>query len=312
MKTHISAAALLLALLCSCNDTTKENKETRRLDQLSTEQLRTFIKGDTTGVWQNKSDMHQGKLPPPLQKPYSEKATLIDLVAPGELKCGSMSLFEVINKRRSRREYTEDSFTNEELSFLLWCTQGISAFAKYENEEIVFHHRIVPPGGKGISSSENYENGEIAYHLRTVPSGGARYPFETYLVINRVKGIKPGLYRFLPVEHKLLLIEENEQIAPVVQTACFGQTHIRDAAVVFIWAVIPYRTEWKYGYIAHKLIAIEAGHICQNLYLAAESIGGGACANLGYHQQAIDELIGVDGKDEFTVYVASTGKIKTE
>ena len=68
------------------------------------------------------------------------------------------------------------------------------------------------------------------------------------------------------------------------------------AAVVFIWAAVPYRSEWKYGCIAHKMIAIEAGHVCQNLYLAAESIDAGTCAMLGYHQPALDELIGVDGE----------------
>lgn len=291
MKIYPFATVLALALLCACSHSTKKNKETvpekvRSLDQFSIEQLRAFIKEHTNGDWRENTDMKRGeKLPPPLQKPYSANATLINLVAPGELKCGNMPLREVINKRRSRRNFTNASFTNEELSFLLWCTQGISSYSKYDN-------------------------GDIAYHMRTVPSGGSRHPFETYLVSNRVEGIKPGLYRFLPVEHKLLLIREDAGMAPVVQDACYGQAHIRGAAVVFIWATIPYRTEWKYGCISHKMIAIEAGHICQNLYLATESIGSGACANLAYHQAKMDQLIGVDGKDEFAIYVASSGKIK--
>jgi len=77
---------------------------------------------------------------------------------------------------------------------------------------------------------------------------------------------------------------------------------------MFVWATVPERTEWKYGYIAHRMIAIEAGHVCQNLYLAAESIDAGACAMLGYSQPHMDALIGVDGKDEFTIYTAAVGK----
>lgn len=281
---------LVMMLFCSCNGIVKERKEpasepVKSLDQFSVEQLRMFIKGHTAGDWRNDTEMHRGTPPPPIQKPYSKRAKFIDLVKPQDFKCGSMSILDVINQRRSRREYTGDSFTNEELSYLLWCTQGISAI-------------------------EKNENGDVDYHLRTVPSGGARHPFETYLIINRVEGIKPGLYRFLAVEHKLLCIKEDEDIAGRMQTACFGQTHIRDAAVVFIWSAIPYRTEWKYGCIAHKLIAMDAGHVCQNLYLAAESIGAGACANLGYHQKTLDELLGFDGKDEFAIYTASVGKVK--
>jgi len=281
---------LLFALLCLCGGVTKGQEEPppeepKSLDQLSFEQLRAFIKGHTATDWRADTDMKRGKPPPPLQKPYPDKATLIDLVDPNDIKCGNMPLRRVINQRRSRREYTEGAFTNEELSFLLWCTQGISAYSKYDD-------------------------GEIAYHLRTVPSGGARHPFETYLVINRVEGVAPGLYRFLAVEHKLMLIRKADDLPTAVRKACYGQQHVRGAAVVFVWAAIPYRTEWKYGCVSHRMIAMEAGHICQNLYLATESIGAGACANLGYHQQAMDRLIGVDGKDEFAIYVASAGKIK--
>ena len=53
---------------------------------------------------------------------------------------------------------------------------------------------------------------------------------------------------------------------------------------------------------------MEAGHVCQNLYLAAESIGGGACAVSGYDQRSLDKLIDVDGKDQFTIYLAAVGK----
>ncbi|OPY14404.1 MAG: Nitroreductase family protein [Syntrophus sp. PtaB.Bin075] len=66
--------------------------------------------------------------------------------------------------------------------------------------------------------------------------------------------------------------------------------------------------EWRYGLAAHKVIAIEAGHVCQNLYLACESIGAGTCAIAAYDQEGIDRILGLDGQDEFTIYLASVGK----
>jgi len=71
----------------------------------------------------------------------------------------------------------------------------------------------------------------------------------------------------------------------------------------------PYRTEWRYGFLSHKLIALDAGHVCQNLYLAATAIGAGVCAIDAYDQRKIDAAIGVDGRDELTVYCATGGQL---
>jgi SagB-type dehydrogenase family enzyme len=88
-----------------------------------------------------------------------------------------------------------------------------------------------------------------------------------------------------------------------------NQPQMENAAVVFVWAAIPYRSEWRSGTYAYKFIALDAGHICQNLYLAVEAIHAGTCAIAAYDQNAIDKLIGVNGKDEFAIYLATVGKI---
>ena len=143
-----------------------------------------------------------------------------------------------------------------------------------------------------------------------MPSGGSRHPFETYLLINRVNGLEPGFYRYLPLEHKLCFLWADAELVGKVNDACRGQTFVGEGAVVFIWTVIPYRAEWRYSFVAHKMIAMDAGHLCQNLYLASEAIGAGTCAIGAYHQKNIDEFIGVDGKVEFVVYVARVGKVQ--
>ena len=79
--------------------------------------------------------------------------------------------------------------------------------------------------------------------------------------------------------------------------------------MTFVWTAIPYRMEWRYGMAAHKVIAIDAGHVCQNLYLACEAVDAGTCAIAAYDQERMDRLLGVDGSEEFTVYLASVGKI---
>jgi len=227
-----------------------------------------------------KSHQRKGIPPPPLEKPYPQDSILIELVKPDDMNLGDISLAKVIKQRESRRKFTSEALNLKELSFLLWATQGVRSVG--ENK---------------------------VWTRRTVPSGGSRHPFETYLVVNRVEDLEPGVYRYLPIEHKLLLVNNNKPLPERVSEACWGQAFVSEAAVVFVWAVIPYRTEWRYSVIAYKGILVDVGHVCQNLYLACEAIGAGTCAILAYDQKAMDNLIGVDGENEFTVYLAPVGKV---
>ncbi len=228
------------------------------------------------------TDQSKGLPRPAPEKPFPEDARLIDLVDPKDLTVGDVSIRDVIRKRRSRRKFTDEPLSLEELSYLLWATQGVIKAA-------------------------NLRDGVLTY--RTVPAGGALQPFETYLAIDRVTGVEPGLYRYLPMEHKLFLIRSEPDLMERTAAGCAGQPFVGTSAVVFIWTCIPYRKEWRYGAASHKIIAQDSGHLCQNLYLAAESIGAGTCAVGAYFQEEMDALLGVDGEEEFTIYVAPVGKI---
>jgi SagB-type dehydrogenase family enzyme len=223
----------------------------------------------------------RGEPSPPLEKPVEPDAVLIDLVPPDELKVGGLPVIDAIRRRRSRRAYGPEPLTLEELSFLLWATGGL--------------HRII---GEGQAS------------LRSAPSAGARHPFETYLLINRVEGIETGtLARYLPLSHKLCVLKNDPLLASEVDAACLGQ-YVRASAVTFLWTALPARTEWRYDILSHRVILMDAGHVCQNLYLACEAIEAGTCAVGAYDQEQLDQLLGADGTDEFVIYLAPVGKVK--
>lgn len=242
---------------------------------------RKVIKADLWAAWDSLELDQRKNIPPPeVQKPYPPEADLVDLVAVKDFTVGEMSVREAIKRRRSHRQYKAQPLTLEELSYLLWATQGVSHLIR---------------GGQTV--------------LRTVPSGGARHPFETYLLVNRVTGLQPGLYRYLSIEHKLWLMGTEPGLAEKVHEASNDQ-YVLESAVVFMWTVIPYRSEWRYGLLAHKMMAQDSGHVCQNLYLACESIGAGTCALGAYDQAKMDAVLGVDGEEEFTFYVAPVGKVR--
>lgn len=226
------------------------------------------------------TDQKKGVAPPPLQKPVPPGSLLIELPDLKTLKIPDVSLVQAIASRRSRRSFTSEPLSLEELAFLLWATQGVT--------------RIIRDG---------------TATLRTVPSAGARHPFETYLLVNRVLGLEPGVFRYLPLDHALVFLRSNSELPAKIVEGCLGQEFVGQAAVVFVWTVIPYRTEWRYSIFSHKVIAIDVGHVCQNLYLACEAIGAGTCGVAAYHQEKMDALLGVDGEEEFAIYLAPVGKV---
>ena len=225
------------------------------------------------------TDQSRGLPPPPLEKPFNADAKRIDLPAIESLATvGRYDLRTAIADRESCRSYAADPLTLKELSFLLWATQGVKL-------------RLDP-----------------GHALRTVPSAGCRHPLETYLCVLHVTGLAPGIYRYLPLEHQLLFEFDEENLERKIVRAALGQPWTGEAAVTFIWSAIPYRTEWRYGLAAHKVIALDAGHVCQNLYLACEAIGAGTCAIAAYNQEEMDKLLRLDGVEEFTIYLAPVGR----
>jgi SagB-type dehydrogenase family enzyme len=226
------------------------------------------------------TDQNTGMPPPPIEKPWAEDQKRVDLVPKDQLhSLPGVDLMTAIQNRKSRRHFQPEPLTQEELSFLLWATQGLRKKVD-----------------KGTA-------------FRTVPSAGCRHALETYLCILNVTGLDPGIYRYLPLEHQLVFERGDEALAEKVANAALGQLFLSNAPVTFIWTAVPYRMEWRYAIAAHKVIAIDAGHVCQNLYLACEAIGAGTCAVAAYHQELMDSLLGVDGTEEFVIYLAPVGKI---
>ena len=220
-----------------------------------------------------------GEPPPPMQKPAPPDGRLIPLPAGENRPIPPCDLETAITRRESRRTFTGGHLSLEELSFLLWATQGV-------RQELL-----------------------AAAVLRTVPSAGCRHPFETYLAVRRVTGLEEGLYRYLPLDHALLFLRSVPHLPEELTAATHGQRFAGEAAVTFIWTAIPSRTEWRYAEAAYKVIALDAGHVCQNLYLACEAIGAGTCAIAAYNQDLADRLVAADGDEEFVVYLAPVGKI---
>jgi len=225
------------------------------------------------------SDQQKGLPQPPLEisPPLSTRGT-VDLPAPTAIPFGTTPLKEAIETRRSLRQYADTPLSLSELSYLLWCTQGVSESTP----------------GKAT--------------FRTVPSAGARHPFETALLVNRVDGLEPGLHWFVASEHRLVELEAKSAMAERITEAAYNQSFILRSAATFIWIADAVRTTWRYGERGYRYMHLDAGHVCQNLYLAAESIGAGCCAIGAFTDETMNDLLGLDGVNQFVIYLGVVGK----
>jgi SagB-type dehydrogenase family enzyme len=224
------------------------------------------------------SDQEKHLLQPLLEIPADPKKPILDLPKPETINVPPRDLRTAIEERHSVRVYAKEHLSLPELAFLLWCTQGVKKVA-----------------------------GTYAT-FRTVPSAGARHAFETYLLINNVEGLEPGLYRYLALTHRLQQLNGDPTLHIRIGQACLDQQFIMRCGVVFLWVAVPYRMTWRYSERGYRELHKDAGHVCQNLYLAASAVGCGVCAIAAYDDNAMHDILGIDGVDQFLIYLATVGK----
>ncbi len=188
---------------------------------------------------------------------------------------GGKSVWEAIAQRRSVREFSRRSLSFLQISQLVWAIQGITLKAH-------------------------------GFDFRASPSAGGLYPIETYLAANRIEEIPSGLYHYEVRGARLILLREG-LFGPELSSAGLGQEMLGEAAAVFVWTAVVGRSKWKYRERAYRYIYMDAGHIGQALYLAASALDLGCCTVGAFFDDEVDHLVGVDGKQEISVYLGAVG-----
>ena len=236
---------------------------------------------NTGDQFQRETKYYRGRVPrtaldwssqPKLYKEYPD-AKRIDL-SPAE-PLNSCPLHDALRNRRSTRDFTDVPISSQSLSYLLWASTGIS-------------------------------RKEQGCEFRTAPSAGALYPIETYLCINNIQGIPAGIYHYNVKGHYLGLLKPGACAIDVARAA-LDQEMCRAAAVVFIWTAVFQRSKWKYGQRAYRYVYLDAGHIAENLALAATSLDLGSCPIAALYDDEVDRIVGVDGIEESVLYLTVVG-----
>lgn len=186
------------------------------------------------------------------------------------------AIWEVMAARCSQRRFQNVPLAESDLSQLLWAAQGITHYAE-------------------------------GYAFRTSPSAGALYPVETYVVVHDVQGIVPGIYHYAVESHELEQLSTGDYRVPIARAA-LDQGMAAQANAVFVWTAVFPRSKWKYRQRAYRYVYLDAGHLTQNLALAAVALGLGSCQIAALYDDEANALLGVDGKQESTIYMTVVGR----
>lgn len=181
-----------------------------------------------------------------------------------------------IAERRSTREYAAEPMTAAELGQVLFLTTGLTA-------------------------------DKWGQARRSAPSSGALYPIETYAAVHDVEGIEPGVYHYAIVEHELEQVRAGDFRARTVDQA-LGQEFLGECGAVLFLTQILQRMRPKYQDRSYRYGLLEAGHVGENAYLAAVSLGLGACGVGAFWDDEINAMLGVDGTEEAAVYMLAVGR----
>ncbi len=211
-------------------------------------------------------------LEPPPAAPLKE----VSLPTPG--RRGEASLPDLLASRRSRRKFSGKAVSIEDFSYLLWAADGISS-------------------------------PDLPLKLRTAPSAGAKHPLDTYIVVSRVETLEPGVYRYRVQDHSLEMLRAGDYEKAIIQAAA-GQDWIERSAAVLIWIGVFARTTEKYGERGYRYVHLDAGHVCENVYLACESLGLGVTGIAALIDEDVNTIVGADGTAESVVYMAALGTVR--
>ena len=182
---------------------------------------------------------------------------------------------QTLRQRRSIREFSRSPLTLAEVSQLLWAAQGIT-------------HR------EG---------------LRTAPSAGALYPLEVYLLLGNVDELDPGIYKYRPDGHQLVLLGTDDRRGKLARAA-YHQTWLKHSAAILVFAAVEQRTTRKYGRRGRRYIYIEVGHAAQNVFLQAVALQLGAGVVGAFDDEAVQSLMGMP-KNEHPLYLMPVGRMKS-
>ncbi|MCE4603157.1 MAG: SagB/ThcOx family dehydrogenase [Desulfurococcales archaeon] len=196
---------------------------------------------------------------------------------PDPLEETGVDVLQAIRSRRSRRRYSREPLSLEEVSTVLYHAVGITGRALW--------------GGP----------------KRAYPSSGALQPVEVYASVHRISGLEPGLYHYNPRLHGLELLRRGDY-SRVLASIALDQDHVSSAPLVLILTAVYSRTLQKYGQRSYRYVHWDTGFAGENIYLACEGLGLATVAVGAFYDEEICQLLNIDCRLEIPMLLFPVGR----
>lgn len=210
----------------------------------------------------------------------AESRPVIPLPAPEGMDGATLSLTQAMLERGTPQNFVAPALSLTELATILYSCAGQNRTAEQAQADRPF---------------------------RVVPSGGALYPLEVYVHCRNVVDLPDGIYHYDPTEHGLRLHVEGDQTENLSRIVVQPDLP-KDTSVQLMFTMIPARLVLKYGNRGYRFALLEAGHASQNAILASRAMGFDAVPVGGYRDEALENLLGIDGVNHVAAYLTFVGK----
>lgn len=210
---------------------------------------------------------------------YKEYLQHPAIVLPSAVDTLHMPLSQVLTTRTSTYAYCEKPLNLQTLSTLLHYAAGISRWGE-------------TPDGE-------------PFPMRMAPSAGSLQPVNLYVIVNTVADLAPGVYYYAPPDHELQLVIPNDMRAELRR--CSMQEFVVDVPAIVALTCSVDRVQWRYGDRAYRSVHLDAGVMCQNLYLVAAALELAGCAIFGFFEDRLQQLLQIDNDYEIPTLLFPIG-----
>ncbi len=177
--------------------------------------------------------------------------------------------------------------------FLQKRTSGVGVVQKITFEQLAY----ILQCGYGLQDVKDRDG------YRTVPSAGMRYPLEIYVILfKEIVHCKSGIYHYDIRNHALEPVTDR-QFSKEQILLSFGEKWLAEAHGVICMTGVFERTVDKYGSRGYRYVLLEAGHVAQNMILAATENSVKVTPIGGVNEEILEKEMKLNTSDERLVYV---------
>jgi len=143
--------------------------------------------------------------------------------------------------------------------------------------------------------------------LRAAPSAGALYPTETYVLVQNVEGLEPGIWHYSMLDHVLRRIKRGKDLATDLARLSARPTLVQRAPVTLIFSSVFRRTSFKYRARSYRYTLLDAGHLLVQAALSAAALGLTSQALAAFDDRQVNALLGLHETREGVVALLPLG-----